>query len=66
MIALKDASAAGYYLMIFDGFHVAWQVKTGQSHHFGSQIKTNVHYSSHSVRVKEWQQTNVRFLVLIF
>ena len=66
MIALKDASAAGHYLVIFDGFQIAGHVKTGQSHHFGSQIKANVQYSSHSVRVKEWQQANVRFLMLTF
>ena len=52
--------------MVFDGFQVARYIETGQSHQFRSQIESNVQYSSHAVRVKEWQQANVGFLVAIF
>lgn len=52
--------------MVFDGFQVARNIKAGQSHQFSSQIEANVQYASHAVRVEEWQQANVDFLVLVF
>lgn len=53
------------YLVVFNGFQVTRHIQAGQSHQFCSQIEADVQYSSDAVRVEEWQQANVDFLVLV-
>ncbi len=52
--------------MVLDRFQVTRYIETRQCHHFGTHIKVDKQDSRNTIRVKEWQKTDVHFLMCVY